>query len=852
MSSFRRKLQVLKLYETQGDETGAQESLLLLKRLMQAVRSSHDLIAPEALLAELHYSVRMLRRNPGFAALVILTLALGIGMTTAMFSVVNGVLLKPLPYPDADRLVWIAPHADWGDASISRADYLLWKHQAHSFDGFAAYGNDDRALVYQKKPITLQVAYITGDFWSISGAKPVLGRLFAEDERDQLVLSWPLFQERFGADPQAIGKTVTIDGRSFTIVGVLPRSFRFLLPPEIFAGDPIPEIGAYIPIPQGREAPGDPIRETAETGPVPTWVRVVGRLKSGVPFSRARAEMQVIYDRVRQIPNVFGRWPEEKMRFIPLSEKITGEQRTPVILLFGAVGFVLLIAGANFANLLMARASTRQREIAVRSALGASRNHLVRQFLVESILLAILGGAAGLLIARWAVDIAIHIGAHAVPRLADVGIDTRVLLFTLILSFTTGIVFGLAPVFGLRWRNVNERLKSEGATSSAGGGQLRFRTVLVTAEFALAILLLAGAGLLLKSFWRMNDFPPGFNPKKLLVVNVSMGGPKYFRHWPQQDAYIQSLSSRIGQLPGVEAFGLDCGTFFQSLETVGAVPHEKGKDTFAVRYVSTGFFRTVRAPLIQGRWPTDAEWRDFKDLVLVNQTFARMYSGGGSIVGKHIVGGLVDASVVGVVADFKEFQLDATPEPQVYVYYPLAPGMLNMKVFLRTEKPSLIEATLPQLTSAIDPDVPVRVDMLDQALAESITSRRFNMYIFEVFAGSALLLAAIGIYGVLAYLVKQRTREIGIRMALGAERQAIVRLVLARGMRVALTGTALGIAAALGLARVMASLLYDTSPTDPVTLLCVSTILGLAALAACSQPAFLASRTDPIVALRHE
>jgi ABC-type antimicrobial peptide transport system permease subunit len=273
---------------------------------------------------------------------------------------------------------------------------------------------------------------------------------------------------------------------------------------------------------------------------------------------------------------------------------------------------------------------------------------------------------------------------------------------------------------------------------------------------------------------------------------------------------------------------------------------------FAVRYVSTGFFRTVRVPLTEGRWPTDAEWRDFKDLVLVNQTFARMYSGGGDIVGKHIVGGVVDARVVGVVADFKEFQLDASPEPQVYVYYPLAPGMLNMKLFLRSEKPSLIEATLPQLTSAVDPDVPVRVGTLDQALAESITSRRFNMYIFEVFAGSALLLAVIGIYGVLAYLVKQRTREIGIRMALGAERQAIVLLVVKRGMRIALTGTALGVAAALGLARVMASLLYETSPTDPVTLVCVSTILGLAALAACSQPAFLASRTDPVVALRHE
>ena len=262
MSSFRRKLQTLNLHNKDWGEAGARENLSLRKRFMQALWSSCNLIAPEHVVQELHYTLRMLRRNPGFAAIVILTLALGIGMTTAMFSVVNGVLLKPLPYPDADRLVWIAPHASYGDNEISRADYLLWKNHARSFDGFAAYGNGNRAVVYQNKPITLQIAFITGDFWSIAGAKPVLGRLFGEHERDQLVLSWPLFQERFGADPQTIGKTVTIDGRSFTIIGVLPRSFRFLFPPEIFAGEPIPEIGAYIPIHDGHEAPGDPIRET--------------------------------------------------------------------------------------------------------------------------------------------------------------------------------------------------------------------------------------------------------------------------------------------------------------------------------------------------------------------------------------------------------------------------------------------------------------------------------------------------------------------------------------------------------------------------------------------------------------
>ncbi len=813
---------------------------------------SQTLVWAEQWLHDARYSARMVRRNPGFAAIVILTLALGIGMTTAMFSVVNGILLKRLPYPDADRLIWIAPRAPWYENSVSRADYLLWRSQAHSFEAFAAYGNEDRAIVYGGRSSTQQIAFISGDFWSIAGARPVLGRLFGEHERDRLVLSWKLFQERFGADPQVIGKTVTLNERPFTVAGVLPKSFRFLFPPDMYPGDPIPDIEAYIPIPDGHEAPGDPIRETAETGPVPTWVRVVGRLRPKVSFGNARAEMQVIYDRVRQIPNVYGRWPEEKMLFVPLAERVAGQQRFAVMMLFGAVGFVLLIAGANFANLLMARASTREREIAVRSALGASRSHLARQFLAESMLLTTLGGAAGLLIARWSLALAIEIGAHAVPRLADVTIDTRVLLFALAISLATGMLFGLAPMLGAGRNNVDESLKSEGATSSADAGQVRFRRLLVTTEFALAIVLLSGAGLLLKSFWRMNDFPPGFEPNKLLVVNVNLGGPKYFKHWPQQSAYIQALSSRVEHLPGVEALGVHCGTLFQGLEMVGDVAHDKGKDAFAVRYVSTGFFRAVQAPLIEGRWPKDEEWRDLKDVVLVNQTFARAYGGHGDIVGKHIRGGLVDAIVVGVVADFKDFQLDAAPDAQVYVAYPLAPGMLNMRMFVRAQNPKLLETTLPQLTTGIDADVPIRIETLERTLAESITARRFNMYVFEVFAGSALALALIGIYGVLAYLVKQRTREIGIRMALGAQREGIVRMMVWQGMTIALSGMTVGMAAALGLSKLITSMLYETRATDPLTFISVGALLGFAALLACWQPARRAAKTDPMVALRHE
>ncbi|HYX53791.1 MAG TPA: FtsX-like permease family protein, partial [Candidatus Limnocylindrales bacterium] len=454
--------------------------------------------------------------------------------------------------------------------------------------------------------------------------------------------------------------------------------------------------------------------------------------------------------------------------------------------------------------------------------------------------------------ARWAVSVAIRIGAHAVPRLADVRIDTRVLLFTLAVSLVTGAVFGLTPILGIRSNDTGETLKSEGIAASANPSQVLFRRWLVTMEFALAIVLLSGAALLLKSFWRMNDFPPGFEPNKLLVVNVSLENPKYFRRWPQQSAYIQELVARAGRLPGVEAVGVHCGTLHQGLEMVGEVAHEKAKDAFAVRYVSTGFFHAVRAPLMAGRWPKDEEWHELKDLVLVNQTFARTYGGQGDIVGRHIRGGVVDATVVGVVADFKDFQLDAAPEPQVYMAYPLAPGMLNLRVFMRTENPKLLESTLPQLTSGIDPNVPVQVATLADTLSESITMRRFNMYLFEVFAGSALLLAVVGIYGVLAYLVKQRTREIGIRMALGAQREGIVGMMVWQGMRISLTGTVLGVVAAVALSRWMASLLYETSATDPVTFIAVSALLAVAAVLACSQPALRAAKTDPMVALRHE
>jgi putative ABC transport system permease protein len=609
---------------------------------------------------------------------------------------------------------------------------------------------------------------------------------------------------------------------------------------------------AYIPIPEGHEAPGYPIVESSDSGPAPVWVRAVGRLGPQASFSKARAEMEVIFKSVREhFPRPYGEG--DKLLFFPFTERLVGASRLAVTLLFVAAGFVLLIASANFANLLMARASGRAKEIAVRKALGASSMQLTRQLLVESVELSILGGVGGLVIAKTALALALHIGANAVPRLADVMIDGEVLLFTLVVSLATGCLFGLAPLVDFHRDTVNQTLKEESGTSSAGGAQLRLRRLLVATEFALAVILLTGAGLMLKSFQRMNAFPAGFEPEKLLVVNISHSGAKYFRQWPKQSAYIEELFRRIDRLPGVQAYGIHSGTFYQSLELVGDTPHPHGQDAFAVRYVSAGFFRTMGAPLIQGRWPSDAEWHDLKDVVLVNQTFASRFNDGGSVVGKHIRGGVVNASVIGVVADFKDFQLDAEPDPQVYVAYPMALGVLTIRLFLRvSDHPKALESALPHLVAGIDPDVPIRIDTLSQLLSESITLRRFNMYLFEAFAGTAVLLALIGIYGVMAYLVKQRTREIGIRMALGAQRHGIIGMVVWQGMKIAVSGTVVGIVAALGLTHLMTSMLSETKSTDPVTFALVTMLLGATALVACCYPAFKASLTDPIVALRHD
>ena len=824
-------------------------------RLKEDVREVWSVIWLEHALQDLRYALSVLKKNPGFTAAAILTLALGTGMNTAVFSVVNAVLLQPLPYPEPGRLIWISHNCRYssGDCLTPRSDYEMYREQARSFESMALIGNEDLALVYRGEAGTERVGFLEGEFWNITGAKPAFGRLFGPGEPDTAVLTWSLFERRFGSDAGVIGKSIAIEGHAYTIVGVLPETFRHLFPQALSTGDEVRDMDAYVPTPVGHEAPGDPVKANPKLGPAPPWFRVVGKLKPNVSFERAHAGMKVIYGRMlRQYPNPYSHSANtQELRFETVEERLVGHTRPTLLILSGAAGFVLLIAAANIANLLLARASTREREIAIRTALGAGRMRVIRQFLAESVLLALLGGAAGVALAQFSLGLVARFGSGAVPRLSESRIDASVLLFALAISFITGILFGLAPALTLARRDPDEILRRDARTSTASAGQLRVRSLLVAGEVAMAMVLLIGAGLMLKSFWQMSSYPPGLKPGKILTMRISLSGPQYDRNWPRQNGYLQQLFTQLRALPGVQEFGIDCGRFTQPVKIAGAPGNSaQGPLAAAIRYVSPGYLRAVGMPLLQGRWPGEDE---MFDAALVNEKLAHEISAP-QIVGRRIQGSFFGATVAGVVADFKDWQLDAEPSPEAYTAYATAPVIRSVRVVIRTSiDPQSIAPAVRKLISGIDKDVPVfQLQTLEQELSNSIAPRRFNMALLAAFAATAVLLASIGIYGVIAYLAVQRTPEIGIRMALGANPSEIVRMVMSQGMAMALAGILAGLIASMALTRLMAAMLYRVDPGDPGTFASVAVLLILTALLACCLPARKAARIDPLAALRHE
>jgi predicted permease len=805
---------------------------------------------------DMRYGVRMLVKQPGFTVVAVLALALGVGANTAIFSVVNAVLLRPLPFAQPDEIVTARGRsAERGDrgASLSYPDFLDWRQQAQSFDRLAVYNTASTLIREGNEPEAISGAVASADLLPLLKVEPLLGRNFTREEDQQqsapvILLGYNLWQRRFGADPRVVGRQLRLSSQSATIIGVLPEGFKF--PVDEGRTDYLQPIGPNIGEYFGRRSA--------------YFLRVVGRLKPGVTRRAAETEMRAIGERLEQ------QYPDEGFRLgatlVPLHEELVGNVRPALLVLLGAVALVLLIACANVANLLLARAASRQKEVAIRTALGAGRLRIVRQLLTESLLIALVGGAIGLLLAMWGVDLLIASTPADIPRLQEVGLDWRVLSFTLFVSVLTGIVFGLAPALQASNVELNEALKEGGRGSTEGIMRNRVRSLLVVSEVALSLVLLVGAGLLIKSFMRLREVDPGFDAKNLLTTSLTPSRAKYADAERQNNFYREVLG-RIQALHGVDAAG-----FVDPLPLSG----NSSSVTFTVegrevapgrlfssnrRMISPEYFRAMRIPLLEGRAFNEHDTKDTPLVLIVNETFARRFFPGTDPVGKRV---LIGASpeqpnpppheIVGVVGDVRHEGLDTEAGPEYYVSYqqtPLRHGSLVVRT--TSVEAASMAASLRSTIKQVDQEQYIpSFEPMQQLLAESFARRRFNMMLLGLFASVALVLASVGIYGVMSYAVTRRTHEIGIRIALGARSHDVVGMIVRQGMTLVLAGLLLGLAGAFALTRIMASLLFGVSPTDALTFIAVSALLAGIALLACLIPARRATRVDPMVALREQ
>ena len=803
----------------------------------------------ETLLQDIRYGLRSLRQSPGLTLVAVLALGLGIGAVSAIFSVIDAALLRPLPFHDPARLMLVMesnPSKGFAFFAISPANYLDYRDQNRVFERLAAFENRPLILTGAGDPAKVTGARVAAGFIEALGVAPYLGRPFlAEEDKPGAgrvaILGHGLWQRRFGSDPALVGRTVTLGGVPHTVVGVMPPRFTFPNQSEI-----------WIPMALGDD-------ETGSRGA--HYLVAIARLKPDVPVDRARADMSSIASRLQsQYPDSNTGWTA---RVEPLAERVVGDARPALMVLLAAVAFVLLIACANVAGLLLARATARQREFAIRSALGAGRARLVRQLLTESLLLGLLGGAVGLLLAMWGTDLLAAAAPPGIPRVSEVQVDGRVLLFTLGLSVLTGIVFGLAPALQGSKTDLNEALK-EGGRGGGGGGprRSRARAVLVVAEVALALVLLAGAGLMLRSFERLQAIDPGFDPASVLVVDLELPEGRYGEP-ARRAAFFATALERLAALPGVRKAGgvlplpLSGDNYFLSFGIEGRPVADADRPSAAYYVASPGYLRALDIRLLRGRDFSDSDREGAPRVALINDTMARRFWPGEDPVGRRIVidNGPRDRyrEIIGVVEDVRHDDLTGEARPQMYEPYLQVPHP-SMSLVLRTagDPEGLAEAARRAIL-ALDKDQPVsRAVPMERLVAESIAQSRYSMMLLGAFAAVALGLATIGIYGLLSHAVAQRTHEIGIRMALGARRRDVLTLVVLSGMGLTSLGVVLGLAGALALTRLMAGLLYGISPTDPLTLGAVSLLLGMVALMACVIPARRATRIDPMSALRCE
>lgn len=806
------------------------------------------------LFQDLRYGARMFFKSPGFTFIAVIMLALGIGANTAMFSVVNGVLLKPLPYANPEQLVRLfESSASQPRFPMAQGNFQDYRAQNTTLSGLALYTRQDVELSQGEKPERLAALGVSAGYFELLGVQPSLGREFRrEDEllnsNPAVILSHALWQRRFNSDAGIIGKSVKLSGRLYAVVGVMPPGVQHV------GGD-------YRSMPHGETVDvWGPLEMPPQAGRGSHFCNAIGRLKPGVTVAQAAADLNAIAARLeQQYPNTNEGW---RIAIKPLHEEIVGHSRTMLLVLLGAVFFVLLIACVNVANLLLARAAAREGEIAIRAAVGAGRWRIIRQLLTESLLLAVISSAAGILLAQWAIDALGTLGPDQLPRLQAVTIDGRILLFTLGLTMLTALLFGLAPAIQAGKINLNELLK-EGSRGTAGMRQRRLRDGLVVLEVALALVLLAGAGLLIRSFWKLQQVDAGFQPERVLTASLSLPRARY-EDAAKTVTFEQQLLDRIAALPGVESAGLTSDLPWTGYdENAGFMIEGKTfppNDGPGGRYhfVSADYFRTVGVPLLAGRFFNANDDLKSPNVVLINQAMASLYWPGEDATGKRFSFNSQPKdkdwyTIVGVVGDVKDFPDSAAAVPAFY--WPTsqqAPRDLILAVRTRGEPMQLLERVRNEVR-LLDPDLPLAEAMPLAAIASRATARqRFTLWLVGCFAGTALLLAAIGIYSVVSYLVTQRTNEIGIRMALGAQGGDVLKLILVQGLRLVGTGIVIGLVAAVAATRLMTGMLYQVSATDPVILSIIALLLFVIALLACLLPARRASRLDPLVGLRSD
>jgi predicted permease len=807
------------------------------------------------LLQDVRYGLRMLAKSPGFTAVALLALALGIGANTAIFSVVNGVLLRPLPYPEPGRLMKIYEKSpDFSQSSVSYPDFLDWQREVRSFTGMAAYRGNDFNFTGSGQPEHLRGSLVSATLLPVLGVNPLLGRNFLPQEDQQgssgvVMLTYGLWKKRFGGDPNILGKTMTLNAKNYTVIAVLPSDFRFRGQAELYV--PLGQWD-FVGLRDRENHPG---------------LDVVARLRTGVTLAAAQAEMTSIARALAQ------KYPKtnagEGATVVGMKDDMVGYIRPTLLLLLGAVGFVLLIACANVANLLLARSSARSREFAIRAALGAGRPRVVRQLLTESVLLALGGALLGMLLASWGTRLALAAVPNTLPRSQEIGLDSSVLLFTLLVSILTGIVFGLAPAFHSSRVNPQESLK-EGARSS-GGGRHRAEGIFVVVEVGLAVVLLAGAGLMMQSIWRLFRVDTGFDPHHVLTTDVALSPSVMASPAGIRLAYRQLLD-RVSSIPGVKSASLtslvplsgdDSEIPFWSGEGPQPAPDRTSSALFYI--VTSDYLRVMGVPLKEGRFFTDHDRLGSALVVVIDEVMAKHLFPGQDAVGKQFsLPILGPVQVVGVAGHVKHWGLDSDDTAKIRdeFYFPLlqipdkfmSGTVTGLTLVVRTapDPLSLVSAVRAQVAGPTGDQPIFDVASMEEVISDSLVERRFTMLLLVIFASVAVAMAAVGIYGVMSYAVSRRTHELGVRIALGASRHEILRLVVREGITLAVTGTAVGLAAAFALTRFMASLLYGVRPADPATFGAVSLLLVGIALLACYVPAWRATRVDPLVALRYE